>query len=109
MSRIRAIPIVLALLLAAGCTPEFQDEHEEYSYLSKLSNPTPEQLLRRQELGQRQEAEHAQQLDRAEAERKKALDEKEAERRARNREKSHEEFVEAQQKSVLRESLLKFK
>ena len=45
---------VISLILAisvAGCGTKFKDDREELSYLSALSNPTPDQWKRKQELG----------------------------------------------------------
>ena len=109
MSRIVAIPIVLALLLAAGCTPQFENDNEELNYLSAIAEPSQAQLRRKQELQKKAEDEQAQELERAEAERRKDLEAKEAARRARLREESHQQFVGAQERYILQESILKFK
>lgn len=44
---------VVAVVCLVGCHPEpkFPGPEEEYRYLRSLSNPTPEQYLRREELG----------------------------------------------------------
>jgi hypothetical protein len=48
--------IVLALVVAgfvAGCGSGFKDESEELRYLGSLSNPSPEQWKRREELNKK--------------------------------------------------------
>lgn len=48
--------VALALIVVAGCSappPKFVDEAQELRYLSALSNPTPEQFLRKEALEQK--------------------------------------------------------
>jgi hypothetical protein len=58
MNRRRWLTTACFLTLSIGChrEPDFGSPENEYRYLRGLSNPTPEQYLRREELG-RQESE----------------------------------------------------
>lgn len=56
MRRFVLFALLALLVCPIGCQPaaKFPSPEEEYRYLRGLSNPTPEQYLRREELGRRE-------------------------------------------------------
>jgi hypothetical protein len=50
------LPALLIVMLLTGCSENFKSEAEELSYLQALSNPTPSQWKRRNELAAASEA-----------------------------------------------------